>query len=143
MEAAVWTVPAARMKASKEHRVPVVRGGAGGAVRDGATAPPKEGDSFIFPGGKAERPLSSMAMLMLLRRMDLGELTVHGFRSAFRDWCEEATSTPHAVSEAALAHTISDKVECTAPGFLDTRLHYAARLRLVSRRAARASSGLR
>jgi integrase len=52
-----------------------------------------------------------MAMLMLLRRMKLDDLTVHGFRSAFRDWCEEATSTPHAVAEAALAHTIGDKVE--------------------------------
>jgi integrase len=52
-----------------------------------------------------------MAMLMLLRRMGRSDLTVHGFRSAFRDWCEEATSTPHAVAEAALAHTIGDKVE--------------------------------
>jgi integrase len=52
-----------------------------------------------------------MAMLMLLRRMGRGDLTTHGFRSAFRDWTEEATSTPHAVAEAALAHTIGDKVE--------------------------------
>jgi integrase len=70
-----------------------------------------EGEGFIFPGARQNRPLSSMSMLMLLRRMKRGDLTVHGFRSAFRDWCEEATSTPHAVAEAALAHTIGDKVE--------------------------------
>jgi integrase len=52
-----------------------------------------------------------MAMLKLLARMGHGDLTVHGFRSAFRDWCEEATSTPHAVAEAALAHAVADKVE--------------------------------
>ncbi|MGK7869448.1 hypothetical protein [Falsiroseomonas sp. E2-1-a20] len=71
---------------------------------------PNEGDGYIFRrcGGK---PLLSMAMLMLLRRMKRDDLTVHGFRSAFRDWCEEATSTPHAVAEAALAPPIGDKVE--------------------------------
>lgn len=110
MAAAVWTVPASRMKASKEHRVPLSEP-ALAVLRSMAPLRPAEGDSFVFPGGKPEKPLSSMAMLMLLRRMKLGDLTVHGFRSAFRDWCEEATSTPHAVSEAALAHTIGDKVE--------------------------------
>jgi integrase len=66
---------------------------------------------YVFPGQKEGKPLSSMAMLMLLRRMDRTDLTAHGFRSTFRDWAEEATSTPHAVSEAALAHTIGNKVE--------------------------------
>jgi integrase len=110
LDAAVWTVPAVRMKASKEHRVPL--SDATLAVLH-AMAPqrPEGGDGYIFPGGKSDKPLSSMAMLMLLRRMKRDDLTVHGFRSAFRDWCEEATSTPHAVAEAALAHTIGDKVE--------------------------------
>ncbi len=110
MDAAVWTVPGSRMKAGREHRVPLPP--AALAVL-AAMAPlrPADGDGFIFPGGKADKPLSSMAMLMLLRRMKRADLTVHGFRSSFRDWCEEATSTPHAVAEAALAHTIGDKVE--------------------------------
>lgn len=109
-EAAVWTVPGARMKAGREHRVPLSP--AALAIL-AAMAPlrPAEGDGFIFPGAVAGKPLSGMAMLMLLRRMKRPDLTVHGFRSAFRDWCEEATSTPHAVAEAALAHTIGDKVE--------------------------------
>jgi integrase len=113
LEAGVWTVPAARMKAGREHRVPLSDSAlailaAQAATRDARTAKP---DDFVFPGAKADKALSSMAMLMLLRRMKRTDLTVHGFRSTFRDWCEEATSTPHAVAEAALAHTISDRVE--------------------------------
>ena len=110
VDAAVWTVPGERMKAAKEHRVPL--SDAALAVL-AAMSPlrPREGDGFVFPGAAESRPLSSMAMLMLLRRMKRADLTVHGFRSAFRDWAEEATSTPHAVAEAALAHTIGDKVE--------------------------------
>ncbi|MGG5821709.1 tyrosine-type recombinase/integrase [Falsiroseomonas sp. HW251] len=110
MDAAVWTVPAARMKAGREHRVPL-SDAALAVLRSIAPLRPEAGDDYVFPGRVADKPLSSMAMLMLLRRMKRGDLTVHGFRSAFRDWCEEATSTPHAVSEAALAHTIGDKVE--------------------------------
>jgi integrase len=108
--AGVWTVPADRMKASREHRVPLSDAARAIIV---AMAPlcPKDGDGFLFPGAADGRPLSSMSMLMLLRRMKRADLTVHGFRSAFRDWCEEATSTPHAVAEAALAHVVSDKVE--------------------------------
>jgi len=66
---------------------------------------------FVFPGSKAHRPLSNMAMAMTLRRMGQGELTVHGFRSTFRDWAAERTSFPAEVAEMALAHTVSDKVE--------------------------------
>ena len=69
-----------------------------------------QGD-FVFPGGKADRPLSNMAMLMLLRRMGRGDLTAHGFRSTFRDWAAERTNFPAEVAEMALAHTVSDKVE--------------------------------
>ena len=110
MEAAVWTVPADRMKAGREHSVPLSAGAL--AVLHGLLPlRPDEGDGYVFPGQKEGKPLSSMAMLMLLRRMDRADLTAHGFRSTFRDWTEEATSTPHAVAEAALAHTIGNKVE--------------------------------
>ena len=110
MAAAVWTVPAARMKAGREHRVPLC---------DPALAilrtlmPPRdaERDDWVFPGPKAGKPLSNMAMLMLLRRMGRGDLTAHGFRSTFRDWVAERTAYPREVAEAALAHTLSDKVE--------------------------------
>jgi integrase len=66
---------------------------------------------YVFPGARDNRPLSQMAMLMLLRRMGRGELTVHGFRSAFSDWCAEQTNTPSEVREMALAHVVGDKVE--------------------------------
>jgi len=68
-------------------------------------------DDVVFPGGKVGRPLSNMAFLMLLRRMGRAELTVHGFRSTFRDWAAERTNFPSEVAEMALAHTVSDKVE--------------------------------
>ena len=102
----VWTVPAERMKAHKAHRVPLSDRAV--EILDGL--PREKGSPYIFPGGKAKQPLSNMAMLELLRGMWPG-LTVHGFRSAFKDWCSESTNYPNIVSEAALAHTISDKVE--------------------------------
>jgi integrase len=99
-EARLWTVPAARMKAGREHRVPL----SGAAVtilkslREAST-------------GRRIFPISNMAMLMLLRRMDREDLTTHGFRSTFSDWCAEQTSTPSEVREMALAHVVGDKVE--------------------------------
>ncbi len=111
MQEAVWTVPAERMKAAREHRVPL-SDAALDVLREVAklrTNPEAEG--FVFPGGKAGKPLSSMALLMLLRRMGRGDLTAHGFRSTFRDWCAEATNYPREVAEAALAHTLRDKTE--------------------------------
>jgi integrase len=66
---------------------------------------------FLFPGGKMGKPLSNMAMLAVLKRMERGDLTAHGFRSSFRDWAAERTNFPHEVAEMALAHTVSDKVE--------------------------------
>jgi integrase len=66
---------------------------------------------LVFPGGKVGKPLSSTALLMLLRRMERGDLIAHGFRSTFRDWCAEATNYPREVAEAALAHTLRDKTE--------------------------------
>ena len=103
---AVWTVPATRMKGAREHRVPLsaqtVR-----ILRDLEDI--RTGD-FVFPGIKSGRPLSDMALLMLLRDIRPG-ITTHGFRSTFKDWSAECTSTPNYVSEAALAHVIADKVE--------------------------------
>jgi integrase len=103
----IWMVPAERMKADKEHRVP---------LSDAAIAILKDlvkvrrGD-FIFSGGRGARPISNMTMAMMLRRMGRNEFTVHGFRSSFRDWAAERTSFPPEVAEMALAHAVSDKVE--------------------------------
>ena len=95
------------MKAHREHRVPL----SDRAMTILHQMQELPGSEFIFPGGKAKRPLSGMAFLMLLRRMKRDDLTAHGFRSTFRDWAAERTSFPSEVAEMALAHTISDKVE--------------------------------
>lgn len=105
----VWTVPAARMKAGREHRVPLPDAALGvlqvvAPLRDDACG------GWVFPGQRAGRPLSNMVFLMLLRRMGRGDLTAHGFRSAFRDWAAE-TGQPADVAEAALAHTLGNKVQ--------------------------------
>src|SRR5262249_50283395 len=102
-----WTVPAGRMKAGKEHRVPL--SGWVLAILE-EMQPHRHGeDAFVFPGGKNGRPLSNMAFLMLLRRIGRGDVTAHGFRSTFRDWAAEPTNFPAEVAEMALAHTVSDK----------------------------------
>jgi integrase len=103
----VWTVPAERMKAGKEHRVPLAPA-ARAILAKAATL--KRGD-YVFPAGDAKRPMSNMALLALLRRMERTDITVHGFRSAFRDFVAEQTSVPNEVAEMALAHTIPNKVE--------------------------------
>lgn len=102
---ALWTIPAERMKAGREHRVPLSRQ----ALAILASLP-MEGE-YVFPGGRARAPLSQMALLAVLRRMNRRDLTVHGFRSTFRDWAAETTSFPNEVVEMALAHTVADKVE--------------------------------
>jgi integrase len=109
MAAGVWTVPASRMKAAKEHRVPL--SDAALAVLK-AVAPLRDDErgGWVFPGARAGRPLSNMVFLMLLRRMERGDLTAHGFRSCFRDWAAE-TGQPADVSEAALAHTLGNKAQ--------------------------------
>lgn len=106
LEAAVWTVPADRMKAKKEHRVPLCAP-AVALLKSMAGGP----DTPLFEGQRAGRPLSNMAMLKMLERMGRKDLTVHGFRSTFRDWAAESTSYPNEVVEMALAHTVSNKVE--------------------------------
>jgi integrase len=103
----LWIVPAGRMKSGKEHRVPL--SDATLAILEHMQAI-RQGD-FVFPGGKARRPISNMAMMMTLRRMGRGDLTVHGFRSSFRDWAAERTDFPNEVAEMALAHAVSGKVE--------------------------------
>ncbi len=108
----LWTVPAERMKADREHRVPL--SDAAMAIIEQMAA--GRSGEVVFPGGKVGRPLSNMALLMLLRRMAgeekrWGDLTAHGFRSSFRDWAAERTNFPAEVAEMALAHSVSDKVE--------------------------------
>ena len=111
MQAAVWTVPAIRMKGGREHRVPLSKP-ALAILRTVATLrPEKATDAYVFHGARAGKPLSVMAMAMVLRRMKRADITVHGFRSTFRDWCSESAGCPREVAEAALAHTLGDKVE--------------------------------
>jgi integrase len=123
----VWTIPATRMKAGREHRVPL-SGPAmeilakrrqawwdiearrykkkGEAQVDGLTGP-------VFWGRRAGKALSGAAMLAVLQRMGQGDLTCHGFRSTFRDWAAEETEVSTEVVEMALAHTIANKVEAS------------------------------
>lgn len=107
LDGAVWTLPADRMKAGKEHRVPLSKPALALLKR---LQKAKYGD-FVFPGSKVGKPLSNMAMLKLLERMERSDLTVHGFRSTFRDWAAERTNFPREVAEHALAHSLPDKVE--------------------------------
>ena len=104
----VWTIPAERMKADRPHRVPL----SDRAVEILQSTPREARSSYVFPGAKRGKPLSNMAMLEVLRGMDgTGGLTVHGFRSTFRDWAAERSSFPREIAEAALAHTVRDKTE--------------------------------
>ena len=96
------------MKGEREHRVPLSRPALTILRNLHRTT---GGSGFVFPGGKRGRPLSNMAMLTTLRRMERNDLTVHGFRSTFKDWAAERTAFPNEVSEAALAHVVGDKVE--------------------------------
>jgi integrase len=121
LEKCVWTIPANRMKAAREHRVPlsqrcleILQGmqpeGEENQEQDQRQNRARDKKGFVFPSPKAAKPLSTMAMAMLLRRMK-SEVTVHGFRSSFRDWASETTGFPHEVCEMALAHTITNKAE--------------------------------
>jgi integrase len=102
----VWNIPAERMKSQRPHRVPL----SAPVIELLKALPTEKGNPFVFIGGREGQPLSNMAMLELLKGMKDG-LTVHGFRSCFKDWAAEATSTPNMVSEAALAHVVADKTE--------------------------------
>jgi integrase len=105
MSGRIWTVPAERMKGGRTHRVPLCE-----RALEILKSLPREGD-HVFVGARVRKPLSQMALLMTLRRMGRAGLTVHGFRSTFRDWASESTNFSREVAEAALAHAIPDKVE--------------------------------
>lgn len=108
LDRAIWTVPADRMKAKREHRVPlssdaleIVR-----SLAEARTASP-----YVFAGMKPNKPLSNMSFAMLMARMNAADATAHGFRSSFRDWAGDATSFPREIAEHALAHNVGDATE--------------------------------
>lgn len=105
-EESIWTCPPERMKAGEEHRVPLTDEML--AIIEPLRAMQSE---YVFEGQKRHQPLSNMAMLMLLRRMKVEGVTVHGFRSTFRDWAAEAANAPREVAEMSLAHKVGSEVE--------------------------------
>lgn len=104
----LWVVPAARMKAKREHRVPLCDRAI--ALIQTALDQPRDG-KYLFPGERKGRPLSNMAMLNLLERMGYPDITVHGFRSTFRDWVADCTEYPDSLADMALAHVVADKTD--------------------------------
>ena len=111
--ATIWTVPAERMKARRDHRVPL----SDASLRVLEALPRMDGNPYLFPGARYGRPLSNMALLQLMRSVGYGvgghrgDYVPHGFRSSFRDWSGEVASFPRDVAEMALAHVIQNKVE--------------------------------
>ena len=107
VEGEVWTIPGSRMKASREHRVPLSARALAiaGAMRQAQTG------EFVFPGAREGKPLSTRALAAVLKRMGRHDITAHGFRSSFRDWAGETTAFPREVIEHALAHQLRDKAE--------------------------------
>jgi integrase len=103
----MWTVPAGRMKGGREHRVALSRR----AVELLRALPSEEGNGFVFIGQRPGSGLSEAALAQVLRRMGRTDVSVHGFRSTFRDWCAEQTNFPREVAELALAHRVGDKTE--------------------------------
>jgi len=102
-----WTIPAGRMKSGREHRVPL-----NDAAFELLGALPQEaGNPLVFPGSKINTPMSDMSLTAVLRRMKEPNVTVHGFRSTFRDWSAEQTQYPREACELCLAHTVGDAVE--------------------------------
>lgn len=107
LKEATWTIPAERMKSGKEHRVPLSLD----AVSLLKDMPKVDGCPFLFPSAKPKQAMSDMTLSAVLRRMEKEGLTVHGFRSTFRDWAAESTSYSREVAEMALAHVIGNAVE--------------------------------
>jgi integrase len=103
----LWTVPSNRMKAGRDHRVPL----SPRAVTILRQLEELKAGNFVFPGQARDKPLSNMAMEMVLRRMKIQDATVHGFRSSFRDWAGNVSNFPREVAETALAHVVGDKAE--------------------------------
>ena len=106
-DAQLWTISADRMKGRRQHRVPL----SDRAIEILSALPRVEGSPYLFPGARKGRPLSNMALLMMLRRMGRDDLTAHGFRSCFRDWAAETTGYPGDLVEMALAHVVSNATE--------------------------------
>jgi integrase len=106
LDGKIWIVPATRMKAGKEHRVPLSDAA---LAQLGAAGSPTD---LLFPGGRGlKAPMSDMTLAAVLKRLGRQDITVHGFRSSFRDWAGETTNFPREVIEAALAHRLKDKAE--------------------------------
>ncbi len=106
-EERLWTIPAERMKAQREHRVPL----SDVALELLRSLPRLQDSNLLFPSTKRNSPMSDMTLTAVLRRMGRTDITVHGFRSTFRDWTSETTHYPRELAEMALAHTIENKVE--------------------------------
>lgn len=106
-EKRLWTIPATRMKAKVEHRIPL----SDRALEILRTIKPFSTGEYVFNSDKRDKPMSSMTMNMLLRRMEVSGITVHGFRSSFRDWVGEKTDYPFHVAEQALAHSLPNAVQ--------------------------------
>jgi integrase len=111
MQAGVWTIPAVRMKAKREHRVPLSAAAVAILAEAAKLCTSEDPGAPVFRGGRGARGLSNMALLMTLRRMKRDNMTAHGFRSTFRDWVAEHTAFPREVAEAALAHILKNKSE--------------------------------
>jgi integrase len=106
LDGGIWTVPAERMKAGVEHRVPLSKPALALLAQVRSLD-----DTFVFPGSRRKHPLNDDVMRDLLARLGRAGLTVHGFRSSFRDWAGECTSFPRDLAEMALAHTVGDATE--------------------------------
>ncbi len=106
-KARVWTIPRERMKGGREHRIPL----ASRALEILDAVEPLQTGDYIFPGKKAGRPLSPSTLKAYLAGLKIGDATVHGFRSSFRDWAGETTTFPRELAEAALAHVVGDETE--------------------------------
>jgi len=107
IDASSWIIPASRMKGGKAHRIPLSK-----EAKETLRSLPKiAGNPHLFPGARTGKHLSNTAMLMGLRRMGRGDLTMHGFRSTFRDWAAEQTNYPREVCEMALAHSTAGNAE--------------------------------
>ena len=106
LQKGIWIIPADRIKAGREHRIPL----SAPALKILKNLYEAKINDFVFPS-KKDKPLSNMAMMMLIRRMERTDFVVHGFRSTFRDWAAEQTNYAREVAEAALSHAVGDKVE--------------------------------
>jgi integrase len=106
----IWLIPTERMKGGRAHRVPLSGRAMDILDRMGSFRRSTDADTYVFEGRRLGQNFSDMTLTMPIRRAEL-PITVHGFRSAFRDWCAEATSTPREVAEACLAHVVRNAVE--------------------------------